>query len=219
MAFAAEGPAAPDREADLGDRAEAVGELGDPGSQHRSEFPIGPVGDAQRHDQGEADRGAAEEMKQQRRLAGPAAVEGENFPAGRHRLVGAEGDVGPKAPMPDQGTAAAFPRLAGAGRLQERRRAGGQALGVEAAVAVQFDFQPLQRRRVAAVGGGDGTLDRHRDRCRGLPRQRLRRERGVEVHQHVPAFFHCRPDDRGRREEQQSREDEYGQASSHLHPV
>src|SRR5436305_4941018 len=68
---------------------------------------------------------------------------------------------------------------------------------------------------MAAVGGGDRTLDRHPDRSRGFPGQRVRGEVGVEVDEDVALFRHRRATDRSRRDEQQGHEEENGEASAH----
>jgi hypothetical protein len=64
------------------------------------------VADRQRHDQREANRGAGEEVQQQRRLTVAPAVEGEDL-AGRRDLA-TELDLGAEVAGADNGGAAAF---------------------------------------------------------------------------------------------------------------
>jgi hypothetical protein len=125
----------PDRQLDLGDRAESAPDPGNLGSQDGVEFPFPTVPDCQRHDHREADRDVGKEVEEQRSFAAPAAVEGEDFPD--RRDLPAQFDVGLETAAADESRPAAGKRGRGAGRLQHRRQAYRQALAVELAAAMQ----------------------------------------------------------------------------------
>ena len=152
-----------------GDEAGAEGALG--------------AADREGEDEGQRRRPRGVEVGEDPRAAvRQGAVEGDDPTAeGRRDLFG-EDQHAAHPPFADLGGVAGFQRRRGARGAQPAQRAGRQAPAIEHAKAVDFDRDPPQRGRRPARQLLDPAADRHRDRRRARPRQRLWRHAAAEGH-------------------------------------
>jgi len=84
--------------------------------------------------------------------------------------------------LADEGGAAGFERRFGAGLLEPRRRAGGEARGRDDPGAIDRNRHFAQLRWAGAVRGADGALEADVDRSRVLAGQGVRPQLTFKVH-------------------------------------
>lgn len=124
--------------------------------------PVAPATElfnTKRDDERVGERMRRKELAKESRAALPAAVEEEQAPGGRVRLLTAEQDIEREAAAANQRGTAGGKGTGGRGGLNLGDLAFRQSVGIESAVTVDLDAQRSQRRRLTPIGGGKPAVD------------------------------------------------------------